>query len=229
VTFCPASHADPVREALFAAGAGQIGNYDACSFNAMGKGTFRAGEGADPFVGEIGKLHEEEEVRIETIYPQYHESRIVKALLKAHPYEEVAYDLYSLENTFHNVGFGIAGELAEAMDAEDFMRFLKEKTKTGCVRHTQLSSKKIRKVALCGGAGSFMIHEAMASGADVFVTGDMKYHDFFEADGRMMIMDIGHYESEQFAKQILYDLIQENFTTFASFISGENTNPVHYF
>jgi dinuclear metal center YbgI/SA1388 family protein len=229
VTFCPTAHAEKVREAVFAAGAGHIGNYDACSFNGEGQGSFRAQEGSAPFVGEVGKLHYEPEIRLETIYPAHLESRVIKALLKSHPYEEVAYDLYPLENTHYQVGFGIAGDLETPMNAVDFMHRLKEVTGTGCIRHTALVKEKISKVALCGGSGSFLIREAIQSGADVYVTGDLKYHDFFEAENRIIMMDIGHYESEQFTKQLLFALIQEKFTTFASFISGVTTNPVHYY
>jgi len=229
VTFCPGSHAEQVKAALFSAGAGHIGKYDCCSFSSVGEGTFRAGEGANPFVGEPNSLHHEAEIRIETFYPGYAEPEILRALKTAHPYEEVAYDLYPLENIHHHLGFGMYGELKEAVDALDFMAFLKERTQTGCIRHTELLGKKIRKVALCGGSGSFLISEAIASGADVFITGDVKYHDFFEAENRLVIMDIGHYESEQFAKVLLLEQIQEKFPTFASFISGVDTNPVHYF
>lgn len=229
VTFCPVDHADRVREALFVAGGGHIGNYDSCSFNMEGRGSFRAMEEAKPFVGEIGALHYEQEVRIETIYPAYSERNILAALKKAHPYEEVAYDLYTLENIHYDMGFGMFGELKEEMDANDFLAFLKKTTNTGCIRHTALLGKKIKMVALCGGAGSFLISEAIKAGADVFVTGDVKYHDFFEAENHLVIMDIGHYESEQFAKVLIHDLILEKFPTFASFISGVNTNPVHYF
>ncbi|MEI6574869.1 MAG: Nif3-like dinuclear metal center hexameric protein [Bacteroidota bacterium] len=229
VTFCPADHTEPVREAIFKAGAGEIGNYDSCSFNIEGMGSFRAMEGSNPFVGKIGALHFEKEIRIETVYPAYLESAVLSAMLKAHPYEEVAYDIYSLENVHNQVGFGILGSLPEALDEIDFLAMLKEMTVAGCVRHTELLNKKIKKVALCGGSGSFLIKEAIQAGADVFVAADMKYHDFFEAESRIIIADIGHYESEQFAKAVIYDLIQEKFPTFASFISGENTNPVHYF
>ncbi|MDZ7741894.1 MAG: Nif3-like dinuclear metal center hexameric protein [Bacteroidota bacterium] len=228
VTFCPAENADQVRQAMFDAGAGHIGNYDCCSYNIDGKGSFRAGEGSDPHVGEINKLHFEKETRIEIIYPLYLEERIIRSMIAAHPYEEVAYDIYPLENTFNLVGSGIIGDLEEKMDKMQFLELLKEKFQAGCVKFTGTEKKEVGKIALCGGAGSFLIRAAKARGADVFISGDIKYHDFFLSDKSMMIVDIGHYESEQYTKELIFTVLKQKFPTFALQISNVNTNPVNY-
>lgn len=228
VTFCPTQHAGKVREAIFAAGAGHIGNYDNCSFNAAGQGTFRAGDGANPYVGETGKLHIEDEIRIETIFPAFLQSKVIAALIKSHPYEEVAYDIYNLDNYYEGAGAGLIGELQDDTDAREFLLKVKSVLGIGCIRHTALPSVKIRKAALCGGSGSFLIRDAMAAGADIFLTGDIKYHDFFIPEMRMILADIGHYESEQFTKELISTLLKKNFPTFAHFISETPTNPVNY-
>lgn len=228
VTFCPESKAEDVRQALFTAGAGHIGNYDCCSYNTAGQGTFRAGEESSPYVGEIGKLHYEDEIRIETIFPAYLQLKVISALLRSHPYEEVAYDIYNLDNQYTGAGAGMIGELADDTEAYDFLLKVKSVLGTGCIRHTDLPSRKIRKIAVCGGAGSFLIGDAMAAGADAFLTGDVKYHDFFIPDSRMLIADIGHFESEQFTKELISTLLKKNFPTFAHFISETRTNPVNY-
>jgi dinuclear metal center YbgI/SA1388 family protein len=229
VTFCPKIHAGRVRDALFAAGAGHIGNYGNCSFNMEGYGTFRAGEDADPFVGEKGKLHHEDETRIEVIFPAYLLGKLLAALKESHPYEEVAYDIYPLQNTLEQAGAGMIGTLDEAVDEKSFLEMLKKTLGTGAVRHSKLLGKKIKNVAVCGGSGSFLIGKAMAAGADIFVTGDVKYHQFFEAEGKMIIADAGHYETEQFTKDLIYNILIEKFPTFALRISQHNTNAVHYF
>lgn len=228
VVFCPKNHADKVRSAIFEAGAGFIGNYDCCSFNIEGKGSFRAMENANPFVGEIGKIHLEEEVRIETIYPVFIENQIVSAMLKAHPYEEVAYDIYKLENTSDAMGAGIIGDLEVETDELEFLKNLKEITKTGCIKHTDLRGKKIKKVAICGGSGAFLIKKARQLKADIYITGDIKYHEFFDAESKMIIADIGHYESEFFIKELLISYIKEKFPTFAVQNSEIRTNPINY-
>jgi len=228
VTFCPPSHAEQVREAIFTAGAGQIGNYDYCSYNNLGEGTFRAQAGANPFVGEPGKMHTEPELRIETIFPAFLENDVIKALNQAHPYEEVAYDIYPLTNMHHRIGAGMIGNLPEAVDAREFLLLVKENLQIGCIRHTSIKNKKVQRIAICGGSGSFLIKDAMHCGADIYMTGDIKYHDFFIPEERIILADIGHYESEQFTKELIYTLLKKKFTTFALFISGTNTNPVNY-
>ena len=228
ITFCPVKHLETVRTALFEAGAGSIGNYDSCSFNAVGKGTFRALENANPFVGELNQLHTEEEIKIETIFPSYLENKIIKALLASHPYEEVAYDIISLENDSFNIGAGVVGDLENEENTEDFLLKVKNSTNSSCIRHSKIIKNKIKKIALCGGSGSFLIKGAIASGADILITGDIKYHDFFEADDRIILADIGHYESEQFTKDLLSALLIKKFPNFAVFISDINTNPIFY-
>jgi len=228
VTFCPTAFADKVRAAIFDAGAGHIGNYDFCSYSSIGEGTFRALEGTNPFVGEQGKLHVEPELRIETIFPDFLENKIIAALMQAHPYEEVAYDIYPLANINHQIGAGMIGMLPKAIPAEEFLAGVKEKLQIGCIRHTNIQNKKVQRIALCGGSGSFLINDAMRCNADIYITGDIKYHDFFMPGDKMILADIGHYESEQFTKELIYTLLKKKFTTFALFISGINTNPVNY-
>ncbi|MEW6468247.1 MAG: Nif3-like dinuclear metal center hexameric protein [Bacteroidota bacterium] len=228
VTFCPVEKADTVRQALFAAGAGHIGNYDQCSFNTEGFGTFRGGEETNPYVGKKGKQHREKEQRIETIYPVSIEHQVLKALFASHPYEEVAYDIYPLANTFPLAGSGMTGELEKELTEGTFLKRLKTAMKAGGIRHTALLGKKIRKVAVCGGAGSFLLKDAIASGADAYVSADFKYHEFFDADKRILVADIGHYESEQFTGALFYDLLKEKFPTFAVHLSKTNTNPINY-
>ncbi len=228
VTFCPHADAPGVREALFAAGAGHIGNYDSCSYNLEGYGTFRAGDGTNPYVGERGKLHREEETRIEVIFPDHIQGRVIAALKDSHPYEEVAYDIYPLKNDYEMAGAGMIGELETSMDEPAFLQHVKDVLGTGAIRHSALTGRKVKSVAVCGGAGSFLIGKAMAAGADAFVTGDLKYHQFFEGEGKMLIADAGHYETEQFTKELLYSILNEKFPTFALRISQTRTNAVHY-
>ncbi|WP_345950465.1 Nif3-like dinuclear metal center hexameric protein [Mucilaginibacter sp. PAMB04274] len=229
VTYAPHSHADVVRNALFKAGAGHIGNYSECSFNTEGTGTFKAEQGTDPYVGEQGKIHQEAETQIKIIYPAHLESKLLMALFLNHPYEEVAYDLYTLSNQHQQVGSGMIGELESPLSENEFLRHLKNNMKAAVVRHTQLTGKLVKKVAVCGGSGGFLLKQAIAAGADVFVTADYKYHEFFDAEGRIVIADIGHFESEQFTQQLLYEIIQKKFSNFAVRLTEINTNPIKYF
>jgi dinuclear metal center YbgI/SA1388 family protein len=228
VSFVPHEQLDTVRNALFWAGAGKIGNYDEAGFYSEGKGSFRAREGANPFVGKHGIRHYEPETRLEVIYPAHLEARIVHALKEAHPYEEVAYDLIPLHNEDQGVGSGLIGELEADMGELEFLKEVAAIFRLKLVRHTPLLGKPVKKVAICGGAGSFLISKSLQAGADVFITADVKYHEFFEANGRMVIADIGHYESEQFTINLLFDLLQEKFLNFAVLKSGVETNPVQY-
>ena len=229
VVYIPELHLEKVRQAIFKAGAGHIGNYHECSFGSNGIGTFKGDLDTNPFVGKPGELHEEAEVKFETIFPSYLQSKVISALIKSHPYEEVAYDIYQLENKNEGVGAGIIGELQEEMDEKTFLSLLKEKMDVGWVRHTSLRQKPIKKVALCGGSGSFLIGAAKASHADIYISGDIKYHEFFEANEQFLIADIGHYESEQFTKVLIADFLIENFPKFAVQISEHQTNPINYF
>ncbi|MCX6276293.1 MAG: Nif3-like dinuclear metal center hexameric protein, partial [Bacteroidetes bacterium] len=229
VTFCPVNDVEKVRSALFEAGGGKIGNYDEASFNISGTGTFRPLEGANPYIGEIGVQHRESEIRIETIFPNHLESQIVAAIRRAHPYEEVAYDIYSLENSNQEVGSGMVGELSTEMEEMEFLEFLKFSMKSKVIRHSGLFGRKIKRIAVCGGSGSFLLNDAIKEKADFFVTADYKYHQFFDAEGRIIIADIGHFESEQFTMDLLKELIVRNFSTFAVRLTELVTNPVHYY
>jgi dinuclear metal center YbgI/SA1388 family protein len=228
VTFCPVQNAEEIRNALFQAGAGQIGAYDHCSFNTEGKGSFRASKAASPYVGQKGEDHVEAEIRIETLFPAHLESSVLQALLNAHPYEEVAFDVYALANKHPYTGSGMIAELKEPMDELSFLHHVKTSMRSGQIRYSPLLGKKVKKIAVCGGAGSFLLPQAIQSGADVFVTSDYKYHQFFDADGKIIIADIGHYESEQFTKDLFYELITKKFNTFAVRLSEVHTNPVNY-
>lgn len=226
--FIPADHVEKVRKAIFKAGAGVIGNYDQCSFNMMGEGTFRGNGNTNPFVGAKEKLHTEKETRVETVFPAHLESSVITALTEAHPYEEVAYDIYPISNTHPEVGLGVIGELAEAIDSMQFLKQVKETFHCDVIRHTNIASKKIKKVALCGGAGSSFLKNAIGQQADIYITGDFKYHQFFEAEDKIIIADIGHYESEQFTKDIFYEIVTNKFPKFALRLSNVTTNPVKH-
>ncbi|HNP53972.1 MAG TPA: Nif3-like dinuclear metal center hexameric protein [Ferruginibacter sp.] len=229
VVFVPLTHREPVLQALFAAGAGQIGLYDECSFTANGQGTFRASETANPYVGEKGQLHTEAESRIEVIYPVWLQKPVIKSLLQAHPYEEVAYDCYPLSNEYKQTGSGLIGELPEPVSPQRLMNQVSRAFEQPFIRFAAGSGREIRKIALCGGAGSFLIGAARAAGADAFITADLKYHEFFDAENDLLLLDIGHFESEQFTIDLIIDFIREKFPNFAVRKSGEITNPVQYF
>ncbi|HRE73323.1 MAG TPA: Nif3-like dinuclear metal center hexameric protein [Flavobacteriales bacterium] len=227
--YVPADHAEAVRSSLFAAGAGRIGNYSDCSFNLIGEGTFKATEGADPFVGEVGKRHSETEIRIEVVFPFWLEKVVMNHLRKSHPYEEIAYDLIQLKNSLQTVGAGMIGELPESMTEAEFLSHLKQNMNLKVIRHTSFCGKNVKKVAVCGGSGSFLIGPAISSGSDFYVTADVKYHEFFDAEGKLVIADIGHFESERFTIDLLGEWISEKFPTFAVRLTETNTNPINYF
>lgn len=229
VTFCPTDHAEKVRNAMFEAGAGKIGEYDSCSFNLSGTGTFRGSDNTNPHVGEPGKLHSEAEMRIETIIPDHLQKAVLKAMQEAHPYEEVAYDIYPLENQWNEVGSGMIGELDSPMASKDFFGHIRSNLEVPALRHTEVLKENIQKVAFCGGSGSFLIETAKAKGADVFITSDIKYHQFFDADGRILLVDIGHYENEQFTCDLIAEKLKGKFPTFAVRLSETSTNPIKYF
>ena len=229
VTFVPASHLENVRENLFNSGAGNIGNYDKCSFVLDGVGSFRGNENSNPFIGEKEKLSLEKECRIEMIFEAFHESQIISALKQHHPYEEVAFDIYQLENTYQNIGSGMIGELAIPISENEFLEHIKSVFKLKLIKHTPLLNKSIKKVSLCGGSGSFLLRNAINSKSDIYISSDFKYHEFFDAENQILIADIGHYESEQFTPEIFYDIISNKFPTFASYLTETNTNPVNYF
>jgi dinuclear metal center YbgI/SA1388 family protein len=228
-TFVPLAQAEEVRSALFAAGAGHIGEYSEVSFNGTGTGTFTGSENTHPFVGEPGKRHEEQETRIEVIVPSWLQRQVVEALLNAHPYEEVAYDLIALRNDNQRIGSGLIGELPAETTEAAFFEMLKAQFGLKIIRHTPFLGKKLKKIAICGGSGAFLTQKAITAGADAYVTADVKYHEFFEADGRLVLADIGHWESEQFTTDLLMELLQSKFLNFAVLKSGVTTNPVRYF
>jgi dinuclear metal center YbgI/SA1388 family protein len=229
VTFVPPSHAEQVREALFSAGAGHICNYDNCSYNLTGEGTFRAGANSNPYIGEIGKLHTENEIRIETIVPKDKITQVISALKHSHPYEEVAYDLYPLANEFNNAGSGMIGDLTEILPAGKFLKHIKTALNLPAIRYAGELKGMIKRIAFCAGAGSFLLDKAVQAKADAYLTGDIKYHKFFEAENNILLCDIGHYESEQFANEIFYNLLNKKISTFAVHLSKIITNPIKYF
>lgn len=228
VTFVPLAEIDKVREAVFNAGSGNIGNYDSCSFNTKGTGSFRGNESTNPFVGEKGELHFEEEIRFETIFPKHIQGKVISALLNAHPYEEVAYDIYPLENKYEQAGIGMIGELETTTDEIAFLQQIKETFNCKVVKHTNLLNKPIKKVAVAGGSGSTYLRNAISAKADIFISGDFKYHQYFEAENKILIADIGHFESEQFTKELFSELLTKKFPKFAVHLSEVNTNPVNY-
>jgi len=228
VTYVPCDKAEVLRNSLFEAGAGHIGNYDSCSFNSSGEGTFKANEDASPYVGERGELHYEAETRIETVFPKHLQGKVINALHRAHPYEEVAYDIYSLDNKNCQVGLGMIGELETPMDTLAFLKKLKDVFHCGAIRYTPIVKDQVQKVALCGGSGSFLLSKAKAAKADIYITGDFKYHEFFDAEGKLIVADIGHYESEQFTREIFYEIVTKKFPNFAVRISEINSNPINY-
>jgi dinuclear metal center YbgI/SA1388 family protein len=228
-TFVPEDAAEKVRNAIFESGAGNISNYSECSFNSPGTGTFKAGENASPFVGKVGERHYEPEIKMEMIFPSYLEKRVIHALLSAHPYEEVAYDIISLENTSDRVGSGVLGILTEPEEETVFLARLKKVFDLKVIKHTRLTGGRVKKVAICGGAGNFLISKALSAGADFFITSDIKYHEFFNANGKLVLADIGHYESEQFTINLLQEILEQKFPTFAVLKTGVNTNPVQYY
>jgi dinuclear metal center YbgI/SA1388 family protein len=229
VTFVPSAYAVKVREALFAAGAGHTGNYDHCSFNVNGEGTYRAGEGADPFAGETGRDHTEDEIRIEAVMPSHLTVACVRALLEVHPYEEVAYDIIALGNEFYGAGAGATGTLPVPLTGITLLERLKKITGIPVIRYSGDPARTITAVAVCGGSGSALINDAARAGADAFITADIKYHAFTDAPRNMLVADIGHYESEKFSLQLLHEMINKKFPTFALRFSEIKTNPINYF
>ena len=228
VVYCPTSEAENVKSALFSSGAGDIGNYNECSFTLKGEGTFRANEDCNPHLGKIGSRHKEKEERIEVIFPKNREKSIISAMKKVHPYEEVAYQIYILDNIYENVGAGIIGDLPQEMDTNQFLENIKNKMKTNCIRHSNLVKDQIKRVAICGGSGSFLLSKAICEKADLFITADFKDHEFFDAENDIIIADIGHFESEQFTKDLIYDLLSKKFSKFVVRLSKVNTNPINY-
>ena len=228
VTYVPDHASEKLRKALFNAGAGHIGNYSSCSFNTEGKGTFLPLEDSHPYCGEIGELHTENEIRIETVFPAFLQSAVIRSLLSVHPYEEPVFDLYKLENDWEQCGSGIIGNLPEWEDELVFLQRIKDVLHVECLKHSSLTGRKIRTVAICGGSGAFLIPQAIAAGADLFITGEAKYNDFYNVENKILLAVTGHYASEICAKDIFFDLLLKKFPTFAVQNSVINTNPIKY-
>jgi dinuclear metal center YbgI/SA1388 family protein len=229
VTYVPATHHQIVLDNLFASGCGNIGNYDSCSFNTHGIGTFKGNDSSKPFIGKVNELSKEAEIKIETVFEQINEKAVLSALFSSHPYEEVAFDVYPLTNKLNTVGSGIIGELETGLKEEDFLKLVKTSLKSDCLKYTKKTGKIVKKVALCGGSGAFLLKNAINAQADAFITADFKYHQYFDADEKLLLIDAGHYETEQFTSEIFYDIIQNKFPTFAIRLSKIKTNPVNYF
>lgn len=236
VTYAPVENADAVRKALFSAGAGQIGNYEDCSFNSSGTGTYRGNNESNPVIGERGEWVQADEVKIEVTFEKHLQSKILSALKAAHVYEEVAYEIYQTQNLHQNIGLGMIGELETGRSGRDFLQMVKDAMRADGIRHSEIPGNIVRKVAVLGGSGAFAIEAAIRAGADALVTSDLKYHDYFKAEGRLLLLDIGHYESERFTKNYIVDFLREKLPNFAPafsrgniFISDVNTNPVKYF
>ena len=226
--YCRSSHSEYIKKSLLECGAGEFRNYDNCSFSVSGKGTFRPKQGSNPFMGNINQTETVNEEKLDFFYNLKDESNLLDCLFLNHPYEQVAYQIYYLDNTSSEIGSGMIGELENEIETEKFLEIIKDKMQTNCIRHTKLVHKKIKKVAVCGGSGSFLIDDAKNLKADIFISSDFKYHEFFDADGDIIIADIGHFESEQYTKELIYDLLREKFTKFAVQLSNVNTNPINY-
>jgi len=229
IVYSPLGAIADVNAAAFSAGAGNIGNYEECAFETKGVGSFKAKLGANPAIGKIGELEKHEEIKVEYLVSSHTLSTVLSAIKKVHPYEEVAHEIVALKNKNQTEGSGMVGELENEMDEVDFLHHLKRTFLCGTIRHTALLNKKVKRIAFCGGSGSFLLPDAKATGATVFITGDFKYHEFFDAEKQIMIADIGHYESEQFTTNLIADILKKKFTTFAIQITGINTNPINYF
>ncbi len=228
-TYVPKNEAEHLRSALFSTGAGSIGNYSNCSFNVEGYGTYKGNENSNPTKGKKGSIHTEDETKITITFPKHLESQVIQTLFKTHSYEEVAYEVVTLENKNQNIGIGMIGDLEEPMTEQTFLAFLKDKMNTKCIRHSSLLNKNIKKIAVLGGSGSFAIEAAKNAGAEAFITADLKYHDFFTAENNILLADVGHYESEQYTKNLLVAYLTKKITNFAIILSKTNTNPVKYF
>ncbi|WP_396188843.1 Nif3-like dinuclear metal center hexameric protein [Flavobacterium sp.] len=229
ITYTQPDNADKLRNALFEAGAGNIGNYENCSFNSKGIGTYMGNENSNPEFGNRFEFIETEEIKIEVIFEKHLQSKILSTLFKNHVYEEVAYEIYNIQNQHQNIGLGMVGEFEKAMNERDFLEFVKDKMQCGGIRHSTFLGKQIKKVAVLGGSGSFAIKNAIKVQADAFLTADLKYHQFYEAENKLLLADIGHFESERFTKNYIVDYLKEKITNFAIILSEVNTNPVKYF
>ncbi len=227
-TYVPIDSLEKIRTALFKAGAGNIGNYNNCSFTVNGNGTYQGDENSNPILGKRGEFHTENETFLSLLFESKNEQKILNTLHKHHPYEEVAYNVVTTDNIHQNIGMGMIGELPKPIDETTFLSFLKKRMNINCVRHSSLLRKPIKKVAVLGGSGSFGIPNAINSKADIYISSDFKYHDFFKSEKRILLADIGHYESEQFTKNLLVEYLTKKITNFAVILSEKSTNPIYY-
>jgi dinuclear metal center YbgI/SA1388 family protein len=228
ITYVPITDVEKVKEALFTAGAGNLGNYSECSFTITGQGTFKGDENSNPVIGEQLKRETLEEKQLSMSFLPHLEKAVVAALMHSHPYEEVSYELSTLENAYQNIGMGVIGSFSMPLDQADFLIKTKSVFKTNMVKHSLSQKQKIKKVALLGGSGAFAIKNALQAGADAYITADLKYHDFFQAKD-LLLCDVGHYESEQFTKNLLHEYLTKKFSNFAILCAQAQTNPVNYF
>ena len=228
-TYIPTSQSEMLRKKLFEAGGGSIGNYDECSFNIEGFGSFKPNAEANPVVGKSGEIHFEKETQIGITFPKHLESQILKSLFKNHPYEEVAYEIVSLDNAHQQMGMGMIGDLPQEIEETEFLAKIQKTFHTKCIRHSELLGKPVKKVAVLGGSGSFAIENAKKAGADFFITADLKYHDFYKAEGKLVLADIGHYESEQYTKNLLHVYLSKKISNFALILANTKTNPIKYY
>lgn len=228
-TYVPKANAEEVRNTLFEAGGGSIGNYDLCSFNVEGTGTFNGNENSNPRLGEPGKTQFEKEIQINLTFSAHLQSKILKALFESHPYEEVAYEVETLENNDQHRGIGMVGELEVPLGITEVLSYIKEVFKTKVIRHSELNDRPIQRIAVLGGSGAFAIDKAKAAKADLYMTADLKYHDFYKAENQIILADIGHYESEQYTKDLIHAYLTKKFPNFALVLSNINTNPIQYY
>lgn len=228
VTYTIPENAEKIRKAMLNTGAGTIGNYENCSFNSEGFSTYQGNQNSNPVVGTKGELTKTNEIKIEVTFEKHLESKILKALFDNHIYEEIAYEIYDLQNSHQNIGLGMIGELETEMPEKEFLEFVKQKMQANGIRHSQFRNKSIKKVAVLGGSGSFAIKNAILAGADAFLTADLKYHQFYEAENQLLLADIGHFESERYTKNYIVEFLRKKILNFAIILSEENTNPVKY-
>jgi dinuclear metal center YbgI/SA1388 family protein len=226
--FCPTDATTKVSQAMFAAGAGEIGEYAECSFEVSGMGYFTPSKAAQPTIGKANHRESVSEKRIEVLCSKHQLTNVIQAMKAAHPYEEVAHDIYPLLNTNQDEGAGMIGELESEISVKEYLTSVKETFNCGVIKFTKSTKQTIKKVAFCGGSGAFLVHQAKAQGADLYITGDVKYHEFFDGEDEMIVADVGHYESEQFTSNLIYAILTKNFTTFAVHLSKVNTNPINY-
>ena len=229
ITYIPTAKANGLRNKLFEAGAGAIGNYENCSFNLEGEGSFKPNAEATPSIGKKGEIHFEKETQVGVVFPSHLEAKILNTLFKEHPYEEVAYEITTLNNAHQNQGMGMTGELKQPIPEEEFLQLLKTTFKTGCIKHSTLTGKPVKKVAVLGGSGSFAIENAKRAGVDFFITADLKYHDYYKAEGKLVLADIGHYESEQYTKDLIHSYLSKKISNFALILANTKTNPIKYY